>query len=99
MTNIRAYSATHSRGTALFLFNLNQNESRPVTISLSAQNGTKANDVQVITYDKVTYDKSNPANPGGAVWADPAPPTDLGAQDLPLTLTLTPWSMNVVIIK
>jgi hypothetical protein len=35
---------------------------------------------------------------GPATWA---PPTinGLGAQSLPLTLTLTPWSMNVVIIK
>ena len=52
----------------------------------------------MITYDKAIYDQSNPANAGGAVWADPTT-TDLGAQALPLTLTLTPWSMNVVIIK
>jgi len=32
------------------------------------------------------------------VWAPPAT-TDLGAQTLPLTLMLTPWSMNVVTIK
>jgi hypothetical protein len=32
------------------------------------------------------------------VWADPIT-TPLGAQNLPMTLTLTSWSMNVVIIK
>jgi hypothetical protein len=98
VSNIRAYSATHNGGTALFLFNLNQNLGQPVTISLPAQNGTKANDVQVITYDKAIYDKSNAINAGGAVWGDPTT-TGMGTQDLPLTLTLTPWSMNVVIIK
>jgi Bacterial Ig-like domain (group 3) len=94
--NIRAYSATHSGGTALLLFNLNQNQSQPVTITLSAQSASSG--VSLITYDKAIYDKTNPANAGGTVWADPTT-TDLGAQNLPFTLTLTPWSMNVVIIK
>jgi hypothetical protein len=48
-----------------------------------------------MTYDKALYDKSNAATP---VWADPVT-TDMGAQSLPLTLTLTPWSINVVIVK
>ena len=52
----------------------------------------------MITYDKSIYDQSNPGNSGGVVWADPTT-TDLGAQTLPLTLTLTPWSMNVVTIQ
>ena len=49
----------------------------------------------VITYDKALYDQTDAATP---VWAAPAT-TNLGAQSLPLSLTLTPWSMNVVIIK
>jgi hypothetical protein len=97
-TNIRAYTAAQSDGSnVLFLFNLNQNQSKPVTIKLSG-GSPSANDVTVITYDKSLYDGSNPANPGGVVWADPIT-IDKGPQDLPLTLTLTPWSMNVVIIK
>jgi alpha-L-arabinofuranosidase len=95
-TNIRAYSATHSGGTALLLFNLNQNQSMPVTVTFSTS--THSSGVTVITYDKAIYDQSNPANAGGAKWADPIT-ADMGAQNLPLTLTLTPWSMNVVIIK
>jgi len=58
----------------------------------------------VITYDKAIYDLSgspigNPADPAGtSTWAGPTT-TTLGAQSLPLTLTLTPWSMNVVLIQ
>lgn len=93
-TNIRAYAATHRGGTALFLFNLNQNHSQPVQVTLSG--GTVlSSDVTVITYDKAIYDQSNAATP---VWADPKT-TDMGQRGLPLTLTLTPWSMNVVIVK
>jgi hypothetical protein len=93
MPDIRAYAATHSGGTALVLFNLNQTVSEPVTVTLSNQSASA--DVTLMTYDKSIYDQTNSANP---VWAGPAT-TDLGAQTLPLTLTLTPWSMNVVIIK
>ena len=92
--NIRVYAATHSGGTALFLFNLNQNLSQPVQIKLSGGSASTP-DVQVLTYDKAIYDQTNAATP---VWAAPKN-TDMGAQSLPLTLNLTPWSMNVVIIQ
>jgi len=95
LTNIRTYAATHNGGTALFLFNLNENQSQPVQITLSKTPGGSSTDVTVITYDKAIYDQTNAATP---VWSDPNT-TDMGAQSLPLTLTLTPWSMNVVIIK
>ncbi|HVC47981.1 MAG TPA: hypothetical protein VND90_12095 [Terracidiphilus sp.] len=90
-TDIRAYAATNNGGTALFLFNLNQTASKPITITLSSQSAST--DVTVETYDKSMYDQSK-----NGVWAAPTN-TDLGAQTLPLSLTLTPWSMNVVIIK
>ena len=93
MPDIRAYAATHSGGTALVLFNLNRNLSEPVTVTLSNQSAST--DVQVITYDKAIYDQTNSATP---VWAPPST-TDMETQTLPLTLTLTPWSMNVVILK
>lgn len=51
--------------------------------------------MKVITYDKALYDQTNATTP---VWVAPTT-TDLGAQTLPLTLTLTPWSMNVVTVK
>jgi hypothetical protein len=92
-SDIRAYAATHSGGSALVLFNLNETTSEPVTVTLSNQNASAG--VTVITYDKAIYDQTNSATP---VWAPPTT-NNMGAQSLPLTLTLTPWSMNVVIIK
>lgn len=90
-TNVRAYAATNNGGTALVLFNLSQSVPEQVVVSLSAQ--TTSSDVSVETYSKALYDQSQ-----NNVWADPTT-TDMGVQALPLTITLDPWSMNVVIIK
>jgi hypothetical protein len=97
-TDVRAYAASHSGGTALMLFNLNETTAEAVSVSLTGTSQTTSSDVQMITYDKAIYDESNPANTGGVVWA-PATTTDLGQQTLPMTLTLQPWSMNVVIVQ
>ena len=100
-TNVRAYAATASGGTALVLFNLNENSSAPVTITLS---GVASGTVSVETYDKAIYDLSGsptgtfPDPVGTSTWAPPTT-TNLGTQTLPLTLTLAPWSMNVVMIQ
>ncbi|MGA2277848.1 MAG: hypothetical protein ABSG00_09595 [Terracidiphilus sp.] len=91
-TDVRAYSATNRDGTALVLFNLNESSSEPVRIELSGQRFARS--VTVTTYDKAIYDQTDATTP---VWAAPTT-TELGAQRLPLTLTLTPWSMNVVIL-
>ncbi len=90
-TNVRAYAATHSGGTALALFNLDENASAPVTITLSAESSSSS--VTVATYSKAIYDQSQ-----NNVWATPAT-VSLGAQTFPLSLTLPAWSMNVVIIQ
>jgi hypothetical protein len=100
-TDVVAYAATHSGGTALVLFNRNETTSEPVSITLSGQ--TTATTVTEITYDEAIYDLSG--SPTG-VFPDPtgtstfAPPTTttISSPTLPLTLTLAPWSMNVVII-
>jgi hypothetical protein len=99
--DVVAYAATHSSGKALVLFNRNKTTSEPVVITLSGQ--TTATTVTVETYDKAIYDQSGPsgnsANPlGTSTWAPPTTST-ITSPTLPLTLTLTPWSMNVVIIK
>jgi hypothetical protein len=97
--DIRVYGATHNQGksTALVLFNLNENYSLPVTVTLSNQ--TQSQDVQVITYDKSLYDQTDVTPPVPPVWAGPTT-TDMGQQSLaPLSLTLAPWSMNVVMIQ
>ncbi|MGB6729444.1 MAG: hypothetical protein WBE74_26350 [Terracidiphilus sp.] len=92
-TDVRAYAATHSGGTALVLFNLNETTGENVTVTVNGENSSA--DVQVITYDKSLYDQTDAATP---VWAAPTT-TDMGTQTIPLTLTLTPWSMNVVLIQ
>jgi hypothetical protein len=90
-TDVTAYAATHSGGTALVVFNRNETTPEPVTITLSGTNASKG--VTVITYSKAIYDQSK-----NNVWAPPTT-TTMGAQSLPLTLTLDPWSMNVVLLQ
>jgi len=90
-TNVRAYAATHSGGTAIVLFNLNPTTEEPVKITLSGQSTTSG--VTMITYSKAIYDKTK-----NNVW-DPPTTTDLGSESLPLSLSLAPWSMNVILIK
>jgi hypothetical protein len=87
-TDLRAYASTLSGGTALVLFNVNQTASLPVTITVDGVSSSSA--VTVNTYDKAIYDKSK-----NNVW-DGAMERKLGAQNLPLSLKLAPWSMNVV---
>jgi len=107
--DVHVYAATHSGGTALVLFNLNQTSSQTVSVALTGV--TDSTDVTVITYDKEIYDYTNTncaLDPSCTVdpnhnysnidWALPTS-NDMGSQSLPLTLTLTPWSMNVVLIK
>jgi hypothetical protein len=101
-TDVRAYAATNNGGTALVLFNLNETTPQSVLVTLTGQ--TSSTSVTMMTYDKAIYDLSGsptgtPPDPAGtSTWAPPTN-TNLGAQTLPMTLTLTPWSMNVVIIK
>jgi hypothetical protein len=87
-SDVRAYAATNSGGTAVVLFNLNQTSSKTVTLHVTGQDHASA--VSIATYDKGIYDQSQ-----NNVWAAPST-ASLGAQTLPLGLTLTPWSMNVV---
>jgi hypothetical protein len=90
-TNVRAYAATNNGGTALLLFNLNETTSASVAVTLSAQSATSG--VTIQTYSKAIYDQSQTGT-----WAAPTT-ANLGAQSLPLSLSLDPWSMNVVMIK
>jgi len=90
-TDIRVYAATHNGGAALVVFNLNQTASEAVEITLSKESA--ASSVTVQSYSKAVYDQSR-----NGVWAAPTS-INLGAQDLPLVLTLDPWSMNVVAMR
>jgi hypothetical protein len=101
-TDVRAYAATNPNGTALLLFNDNETTPQQVGVTLSGKSASSS--VNVTTYDKAIYDLSGsptgtPPDPAGtSTWASPIT-TSMGAQTLPLTLTLTPWSMNLVIIQ
>lgn len=101
-TDVRAYAATNPNGTALLLFNDNETTPKQVMVTLSGKSSSSS--VNVTTYDKAIYDLSGsptgtPPDPAGtSTWAPPIT-TSMGAQTLPLTLTLTPWSMNVIIIQ
>ncbi|HTZ83380.1 MAG TPA: hypothetical protein VMB66_09330 [Candidatus Acidoferrales bacterium] len=90
-TDVRAYAATHSGGTALVVFNLNETTSQTVQVTLTGK--SSSTDVKEYTYDKSIYDLSQTD-----VWNGPST-SDLGQQSLPLTVTVTPWSMNVLIIQ
>jgi hypothetical protein len=101
-TDVRAYAATNPNGTALLLFNDNETTSQQVVVALSGKSSSSS--VNITTYDKAIYDLSGsatgtPPDPSGtSTWAPPIT-NSMGAQTLPLTLTLAPWSMNMVIIQ
>jgi hypothetical protein len=108
-TDVRAYAATHSGGTALVLFNLNETTAESVVVSLSSE--TNSPGITEYTYDKEMYDYTNTSCPSDSTcsvdpnhsyanvdWVGPTT-TNLGSQALPLTVTLQPWSMNVFVIQ
>jgi hypothetical protein len=101
-TDVRAYAATNPNGTAVLLFNDNETLAQQVTVALSGKSTSAG--VTVTTYDKAIYDLSGsptgtPPDPVGTnTWAAPTS-TSMGAQALPLNLTLSPWSMNMVVIQ
>jgi hypothetical protein len=74
------------------LFNRNETTSQTVQVTVTGM--TSAAGVTETTYNKALYDETDATTP---VWAAPTT-TSLGTVSLPMTLTLTPWSMNVVII-
>jgi hypothetical protein len=102
--DVRAYAATNPNGTAVLLFNDNETTAQQVTVALTGTGKNSSSSVTITTYDKATYDLSGsptgtPPDPAGTnTWAPPNA-TSMGPQALPLTLTLTPWSMNMVIIQ
>ncbi|NUJ79148.1 hypothetical protein HUN39_03710 [Methylocystis sp. FS] len=89
--NLRAYAMTNKGGTAVMLFNLGRSRTLQVTIGVTGV--TSSSDVTVSYYDRATYDLSRKN-----IWRG-ITTTSLGARTLPLTWTLTPWSMTVVQFK
>jgi hypothetical protein len=87
-SDVRAYALTQDGGTALILFNLNETTAIPVSVAVAGS--TESSAISVFSYDRAIYDKSRTN-----VWAG-LKTAKLGARSLPVTLSLTPWSMNVV---
>jgi hypothetical protein len=104
-TDVRAYAATNPNGTAVLLFNDNETLAQPVTITLASSLGSHTT-ATVTTYDKAIYDLSGsptgtPPDPSGtSTWAPPVTEgIHLAGPSPSLNLTLSPWSMNVVIFQ
>ena len=66
-TDVVAYAATHSGGTALVLFNRNETVSEPVLVGLSTE--TNSPNVTLQTYSKAIYDLSG--SPTGTFLTQP----------------------------
>ena len=86
--NLRAYAMTNRGGRAVMLFNLDQSNS--LQVNIVAADVASSSGVTVSYYDRATYDQSQ-----NNIWAG-VTTTSLGPKSLPLSLTLTPWSMTVV---
>ncbi len=87
-TTVRAYAATQSNGTAVVLFNLDETHS--VTVSLGVGGATRASMLTEVIYSKAIYDRSKTG-----IWAGPSSSVTSNAA-LPVSVTLSPWSINVV---
>jgi hypothetical protein len=91
-SSIRAYAATQGSGYALLLFDLSETSPASATISLTNATRTSFNATS-FAYDKTLYDKSK-----NGVWAG-LRRSSLGTVGTTFSLTLTPWSMTVVVLK
>jgi hypothetical protein len=92
LPNVRVYAAQQGAGYALMIFNLDQNNATTITVGV-ANAPVKSYSANMTTYDKTIYDQSQTG-----VWAGPTTQA-LRTVTLPLTVTLQPWSMNVITIK
>lgn len=88
---LRAYAVTNGGGYALVLFNLNQTQ--PATLGVTIDGVSSGSSVDVRTYGKAQYDKSE-----NNIWAGPVHST-LGAWSGTFSVKLPPWSMNVVTVS
>jgi hypothetical protein len=92
LPNVRAYVAQQGAGYSVMLFNLDQNNATTITVGI-ANAAAKSYTANMSTYDKAIYDQSLTG-----IWAPPITQA-LGTVTLPMTVTLQPWSMNVITIQ
>lgn len=89
---IRAYAATQGDGYAVLLFNLTRTARETVAISLEHAPKTQYSGTDIV-YGKTQYDHSR-----NNVWT-PAMTRKLGRLGDTFSLTLPPWSINVVRLR
>lgn len=88
-TDVRAYADTLGSGYGVLLFNLNENA--PVTYTVELAGATQSSfTANQTTYGKAQYDESQ-----SNVWAAPVT-SSLGTLQRGFSVTLPPWSMNLV---
>jgi hypothetical protein len=88
-TDVRAYADTVGSGYGVLLFNLNENS--PVTYTVELANATQSScTASQTTYGKAQYDLSQ-----NNVWSGPVT-NSLGTLARGFSVTLPPWSMNLV---
>jgi len=88
---LSAFAMSHLGGEAVVLFNLDQ--TNPMTVKVAVPGVGSSSEVTTHSYDRAAYDQSK-----NNVWAGTKTQV-LGARTLPMSLTLTPWSMTVVTMK
>jgi hypothetical protein len=89
--NVRAYAATHGKGYALALFNLDENA--PVTVPVKITGLSGASNITLHTYGKAQYDLSQNNVWRGSVYRAKGPYQGNA------TFWLPPWSMTVAIVR
>jgi hypothetical protein len=90
-SSLRAYGMTHGSGYGLVLFNLD--ETNPATVTVSIDSLGSGSGSVTDPYGKAQYDKSQ-----NNVWAGPVKQKG-GAWQNSLSVSLPPWSMNVVTVS
>jgi hypothetical protein len=92
LSNVVAYAATRGNGYALMLFNKDEDKATTVSVALNGATRTSFTGT-TSTYDKAIYDLTQ-----NNVWNGPNNGS-LGTIGTTFDLTLSPWSMTVVLLK
>ena len=89
VANVRAYADSRGTGYGVLLFNLDGQNAQTLTVAVT--NATRTSfTAQQMTYSKALYDQSQ-----NGTWPGPTT-TSLGTVGTTVTVTLPPWSMNLI---
>jgi hypothetical protein len=91
-TVLRAYADTIGTGYGVLLFNLDENNAQTYTVALDNASQQQFTGTQIV-YGKTQYDQTN-GNP--AAFSVGPVTSSLGSLGRSFSVTLPPWSMNLV---